>query len=315
MSTKAKQEQIEQIEWDVIEGGNTDFAVNYPRAQWVHGAAVASGFMKSGGLFINAEQFPNFKGEGFETATLITRDNKEIAGFGSAGTKLAVIRVKQQWWKDDAGKNVPLRHVLCVVKGCDDLICISLKGPSKALEFQKAFNQHIGQNVATANRTKPQGAPPLEPFALWFPLQAAKQTSISSADGKSSSSVTMPEMSVPETLDREYVTSLWVGSQNYTRFAGYYRETEAWQKVPIIVKHDDADTHGETPTHTGGIMADASRLSPAQLDFIGGLVEAKSIDRGALQEMALTVSDGATNQVEQLNGQEATQLIDVIKAM
>lgn len=290
-----------EIEWSIIEGENTEFAVQYPRMQWVHGEKKASGFNKTGGLFISAEQFPDFKAEGFQAETFISRKD-EIPGAAAASALIAVIRVKHQWVKDE-GRNIPLVHALIVVKGCEDLINLSLRGASKALEFQKAFNFHMSHNVTLANRTRPEKAPPLEPFALWFPIKAGEIYTITSKDGKNESSVTPPELSQPEKLDRDYVVGLWVGAENYKRFAAYYRETTAWQKTPIWEQRDEQ----EAPAYTGG----DDRATPAQIEHIAGLCEAKGLD---VKELILTATNGATNNPGMLTREEATTIIDTAKA-
>lgn len=309
MTTKAQTSPTAEIEWDVVSGENTEFAAKYARMQWNHGSKQAAGFTKTGGLFISKEEYPNFNGEGFADTSFVTRDGDEIAGYGATSTSLAVIRIKHQWVPLD-GKNVPFAHALCVVKGCEDLICISLKGPSKALDFQKTFNQHIGQNVALANRTRPQGTNPLEPFALWFPLNAGELSTAKSKDGKSTSVITPFEMATPETLDREYVASLWVGRDNYQRFAGYYRETSAWQKVPIWEQRNgdgDAEIH-DTPSHTG------DRITQQQAEFVAGLMETKGVGMDDLKQMCLTVTDGQTSNIDTLTRAEAGEITELLKA-
>ena len=304
--------QSNGIEWDVVQGTNTEFATQYPRFQWVHGNAQAAGFMKSGGLFVSADNFPGFHGEGFKPETLITREGAEINGFGASAAKLAVIRIKQQWIKDEtSGKNVPLRHVLAVVKGCDDVINISLKGASKALVFQKAFEAHMTQNVAIANRTRPAGVPALEPFALWFPVQAAPFQKVSSKDGKSSSTVTPPELVVPETIDRDYVTTLWVGRENYNKFASIYKDTEVWQNKAIWEQQHNDEIDGDTTGFTGN---DENRITTQQSEFLAGIIEAKGLDAQEVREMALAASNGATTNIAMLTRQEAEVLIDTAKA-
>lgn len=294
---------IEQIEWDVIEGENTEFAVKYPRMQWAHGEKKASDFNKSGGLFISEDEYPNFEAEGFQPTTFITR-KKDLLGYGTASAKLAVIRVKHQWVKDDKQKNVPLCHVLAVVKGSEDLICISLKGPSKALEFQKAFNQHMAHNVSLANRSRPEKVPALEPFALWFPIKAGDIQIITSQDGKNESSVTLPTMESPKTLDRDYVASLWVGKENYKRFASYYKETAAWQKVEIWQQRHDEET--EDPQWTGN----GEPATDEQLSHIINLGLAKGYDEADVMK---GITGGALNKYDELSREDARLLLEKLK--
>ncbi len=301
------------IEWEVVEGDNTEFSVQYPRMQWSHGEAKAQGFMKSGGLFISKDQYPNFAANGFEATTLITDDGTEIEGYAAKTARLAVIRVKHQWVKDEKyNRNVPLVHALVAVQGCDDIINLSLKGATKALDFQKAFNQHIAQNVSVANRSRPSGVSALEPFSLWFPICASDPVKITAKDDPSkSSSVTPPILIAPEKIDRDYVTTLWVGRENYQQFAGYYKETATWQKLPIWEQRNDAHT-SDAPDFTG---ADDGRISSSQADMIAGLIEVKQIDGEDLKAMTLTVSQNSTNNVKALSHDEAFGLIEMMKAL
>lgn len=294
---------VAEIEWAVVEGENTEFAVQYPRMQWVHGEAKASGFMKSGGLFISAEQYPHFEAEGFEGSTLITNDGTEIEGYAAASAKLAVIRVKHQWVKDPQDKrNIPLVHALIAVKGCEDLICLSLRGATKALEFQKAFNQHMSQNVSIANRTRPDGAKALEPFALWFPIRAAASVKAKAKDSDQSSPVTPPELVTPATLDRDYVVTLWVGAENYKQFAGYFRETAAWQKTPIWEQRNGDTVHDEaTAEYSGTELA-----TDEQLQHFVNICTAKGLSE---KEIVLQATGGETDSFERLSREDARAMI------
>lgn len=310
MSKTAVKEVAQEIEWDVIDGENTDFAVQYPRLQWVHGSKQAAGFNKTGGLFIAKEQYPNFPGDGFEPTTLITRDGTEIEGYAATRTLIAVIRVKHQWVKDENyGRNIPLAHVLCAIQGCEDLLVISLRGASKALEFQKAFNLHQSQVVSVANRTRPEGMKALEPFALWFILQAGQLVSITSKDGKSSSIVTPFELNVPETVNREYAVGLWVGKDNYKQFAAFWKDTAAWQKAPIWEQRSEDDHTSDVPAYTGG---DADPITEQQAQELFQLANIKSVN---LAEYMLEYTNGGSNAVENLSRGEAREFINRIAAM
>lgn len=304
--TETNQAKIatEEIEWSVVSGENTEFAVQYPRMQWAHGDKKASGFNKTGGLFLHSDQSPYFEADDFKQEVLITR-KADVQGFGAALAHLAVIRIKHQWIKED-GRNVPLVHVLAVPKGTDSLICISLRGASKALEFQSAFNQHMSHNVALANRGRPSGANPIEPFALWFPVKAGEIEIITSKDGKNESSVTQPQLAQPETLDKEYLKSLWVGGENYKLFASYYRETAAWQKSPIWEQRG-ADTP-EVPEYAGteeGLAQDGQLRTLINLSGIKNMPE---------KELAIQVSGGKSVTFEGLSVEEAQNAIELLKS-
>jgi hypothetical protein len=294
---------VNDIEWGIVEGENTEFAVQYPRMQWVHGEAKASGFMKSGGLFISSEQYPNFEAEGFESSTLITEDGTEIPGSAAVSTTLAVIRVKHQWiHNNEDNRNVKLVQALCVAKGNDDLLCFSLKGATKAIRFQNAFNQHMLQNVSVANRTRPSGAPHLEPFALWFPVRAAAPEKVTAKDSDKSSVVTPPELIVPDKIDRDYVVSLWVGAQNYKQFAGYFKETAAWQKTPIWEQRNGIAEEETAAEFTGADLA-----TDAQLQHFINICTAKGFNE---REITLEATKGVTDRFEELSRADARMLID-----
>jgi hypothetical protein len=308
MSTNQAQikEAAPDIEWGAVEGGNTEFTVHYPRAQWIHGNKQASGFMKTGGLFIAKEQYPNFEAEGFEPTVLITREGEEIEGFAARRAKLAVIRIKHQWVKDETyGRNIPLAHALVSIKGCDDLFCVSLRGATKALEFQNAFNRHIGQNVSLANRTRPQGVNPLEPFALWFAVEASEMLKADSKDGKSSSPVTPPILTLPEKHDLDYVRSLWVGAENYKRFAGFFKETTDWQKLPIWEQRGNTEPAEFTGDNNGDAATDQ------QLQHLINLCTAKGFTEAEIMQ---GITHGARTHFDQLTKDEARQVIDSIAA-
>lgn len=298
---------VEGIEWGVVEGENTEFAVQYPRMQWVHGENRASGFLKTGGLFISSEQYPNFSAEGFEPTTFVTDDGTEIAGSAASSAKLAIIRIKHQWIHDDKyNRNVPLVHALIAVKGCEDLICLSLRGATKSLEFQKAFNQHMAQNVSIANRTKPDGAKSLEPFALWFPVRSAASVKVKAKDSDQSSSVTPPELVVPEKIDRDYVVTLWVGAENYKQFAGFFKETAAWQKTPIWEQRNGDDGTSEF-TGDGN-----SPATDQQLQHLINLAIAKGMDE---DEIMQGITHGERQKFEQLTRNEARDIIEKLKGL
>lgn len=321
-TNQAQKEAMEQpkptdgfsdIEWSVVEGGNTEFAVQYPRMQWIHGSKQLQGFMKAGGFFLAADQYPNFAGEGFSKTILVTREGDEIPGYAASTAKLAVIRVKHQWVKSEEGRNVPLCHALVAVKGCDDLVCLSLKGPTKALEFQKAFNQHISQNVALANRTRPAGAPGLEPFALWFEVRAGDYFKAEAKSGKDSSSVTPPELVVPEKFDRDHVVTLWVGGENYKQFAAFWRDTKVWQNQPIWEqRQESAAAHdSDAPQFTGGSLDDDAPVASTLLRHLINLCLAKDFSE---EEVMAKCTDGRRSKFEELTNAEARLVIEGVKA-
>ncbi len=296
MTTATKQNTNNDIDWGSIDGSNQDFTDVYPRIQWMHGKRQMKqlgGMAFTGGLFIPADQFPNFQAEGWAEASFIASSNEEIPGYYSPKAHLAIIRVKKFW--DDKGSHV---HAICAVKGIDGIFSLQVGGISKALAFERLFTAHRTQIVALANRSKPDGAKGLEPFALWCVINPDEHsTQANKNDSSKSSEVTRPILFTPDEVNIEYVRSLWVGTENYKTFAGYYKETEAWQnQIPVAV----------TP-ETNGV----NTLADEKLKRIIDLAGVKNYD---LRELALTVTNGSTTKIDLIYDKEADDALELLKS-
>jgi hypothetical protein len=219
----------EDIPWEQIDGSNQQFSDVFPRLQWMHGQSAfeeIGGLQYTGGLFLADEQMPDFSAPGWQPGGFKSSGGKRVRGWYAPQAQLAVLRLKKWWDKD--GSCV---QALCVLKGRDDLFTINVNGVSKAKALEDAFQEHRIKIVQTANRTRPAGANPLEPFALWFvlaPSPHAMQASHKKKDANSE--VTAPQLWLPPKPDYEYVKSLWVGSENYRRFCQLFRDSEKWQQ-------------------------------------------------------------------------------------
>lgn len=302
MTTKTQtQQNTEHLDemFEIADGSNTEFTDVFPTIQWFHGnKQIPSGIGRTGGFFIESKKYPSFSAKGWTEQTIITRDGTELHGFGTQQTEIAVIRMKSQWIKDEQGKNVPLRQALVVVKDVDDIFVISLKGASKAIAFEKAFNDHRSQIVATANRARPAGKNPIEPFALWFSVKAAEVSKITSKHNpKSSSDVTAPVLNAPTKIELPYIRTLFVGKENYLKFGQIFKDTAAWQKQPIM--------RGDHPEDNG-----IDTVSDAQLKEMLDLCTIKDQDE---RELALTVSDGETETLEMLNVAQYRQAMELLR--
>jgi predicted nuclease of predicted toxin-antitoxin system len=169
----------------------------------------------------------------------------------------------------------------------------------------------MAHNVSLANRTRPAGVASLEPFALWFPIQAGPIEVITSKDGKNESSVTMPTMFQPEKLDRDYVVSLWVGADNYKKFASYWKDTQVWQKQPIWEQREATDQ--ELSSYTGGsVQENGDVITENQAEHLVNLCLAKNQEP---KEVALTYSQGSTTQIRNLTVAEYKQAVEELKAL
>lgn len=298
--------QHADIDWDSVEGTNQEFQDVYPRIQWHHGKkqfARVGGLVHTGGLFVPADQFPNFEAEGWQPDSFTTSKNEEIKGFYSTSGHLAIIRVKTWWGESDDHKKYSTTHMLCAIRGIDALFSLQVSGVSKGMPMNQAFTQHRNQIVAVANRSRPQNAPAIEPFGLWFVVKPDEHESIASAkDASKASEVTRPILDAPEQVDVDYVRSLYVGKDNYLRFAGYYKETEAWQnQIPKQATEDHAPE-----------FAGPTRVTDATLSQILQLITMKGLEE---RDLVLSHTQGETDRAEQLTEKEAKDLIETLKSI
>jgi len=293
-------ETTQDIDWGVVEGGNQDYLDIYPRIQWHHGKRQFSkvgGMSFQGGAFIPEDQFADLEAPGWEEDSFVPSSggDKEITGFWNPKAELSIIRVKKYWTDDGSHTNA-----ICCVKGVDGIFCFQTKGISKAAAFNSLFNQHRNQIVSMANRSKPLGAPSLEPFALWCVIVPDKHTMQPSAVKKNSESeVTPPTLYLPDKLTPEYVKSLWVGSDNYKRFVEIFKETEAWQ-TQIPQKSTQDKDNGNS----------GDNLSDAQLKEIIDICTRTDYPE---HEIASKVSNGGTTKIELLTSKEADEAIAILK--
>lgn len=159
------------------------------------------------------------------------------------------------------------------------------------------------------NRTKPAGSPGFEPYAMWFVVEPGPHESqASKGDASKTSEVTKPRLYTPDNVDLAYARTLWVGADNYKAFCQLYKDTEAWQTQ--FPKSQESDPHtSDTPQFTGD-----GGITPQQIDFIGGLIDAKAVDAQTIKEMCLAASNDATQSIGALKASEANVLIDTLKA-
>lgn len=304
----------DEIDFSIADGTNQEYTDVYPRIQWHHGKrqfAKLGGLVHTGGLFIANDQFPNFTAEGWQPDSFTSAKNEEIQGSYAARAEIAVLRVKTWWSENDEGKKSSQTHFLCCIKGVDGLFSLQVSGISKGQPMLRAFGEHRNQIVAMVNRTKPQGANSFEPYALWFVVEAGPHESQSSAKAADKSSeVTKPRLYVPADVNIDYARTLWVGRDKYQEFCQLYRDTEAWQKqIPKSAASDDAH-NSDAPAFTG----QDDGMTQGQLDLILGCIEVKHLDESDLKDVVFTATAGATNNYKNLTRDEATAVIDTLKA-
>ena len=286
------------IDWDSVEGGNQDFQDVYPRLQWMHGKRNFKQLGEknmnfTGGLFLPENQYAGFSADGWSEASFTPSgvNSSEVKGWYSPKANLSVIRIKR-WWDDDGSHT----HALLSIKGVDGLFCIQVGGISKGQAFETAFADHRKQIVAAANRTKPEGRPGIEPYALWFVLATSPHSMQKAKTKDAESEVTLPRLFVPATIDTNYVRSLWVGTDNYKQFSALYKETENWQNQ-IPKKQNNVNN--------------ADTINDAKLKELVDLCLTKDYSEA---DLAMTASEGKTNKLEMLNYREAREAMEILKS-
>lgn len=217
------------IDWGSVDGSAQDYQDIFPRIQWMHGSKQAKnigGMSHTGGFFIPEDQFTDFEAPGFEETVFVANDNSEIKGWYSKGARLSVIRMKWFWTN-----NTSYCHMLCLIKGekTKSLFSYQTKGVTKAMYARNSFNDHRSRVVSLVNRSRPESAPMIEPFGLWFCSKAGEHDIYTSKTGEQSG-MTPPELFIPEggiTLD--YAMSLYIGKELYKEALIHFKDTEAWQ--------------------------------------------------------------------------------------
>jgi hypothetical protein len=228
MTAKTQTKAIEDFDFSIAEGTNQDYTDVYPRIQWQHGSRQLSKLgdviAHTGGLFLSADQFPNFNADGWKEDSFITSKNEEIKGYSTTKGFLAILRVKTWWSESDDGKKSSSTHLLCCVKGVEGLFSLQVGGISKGQAMLSAFTAHRNQVVAMVNRTKPAGSRGFEPYAMYFVIEPGPhETQSSKTDQRSSESQGIDYSA--ETVDAEYARTLWVGGENYKTLSQYYKDT------------------------------------------------------------------------------------------
>lgn len=316
MTTKAANATTtttENFDFSIADGTNQEYVDVYPRIQWQHGSRQLSKLgdvvAHTGGLFLPADQFPNFNADGWQEDSFISSQNEEIKGWSTKLGHLAIIRVKS-WWHEGEGSRT---HMLCCVRGVDGIFSLQVSGISKGKPMNDAFNAHRSQIVAMVNRSKPQGSNGFEPYALYSAIEPGQhETQSSKSNSSKSSEVTKPRLYLPENIDLAYARTLFVGKESYAAFTQIYQDTAAWQLQIPQAANTIADDNA--PAFTGGVP-NGDGMTQGQSQMIAGLLEVKNVDEQELTEMCLTVSDGATNSFTILNRTEAAAVIDLLKVM
>lgn len=304
MTATTQTQTIEDFDFSIAEGTNQDYVDIYPRIQWQHGsrqfAKLGDTVSHTGGLFVPADQFPNFSAEGWKEDSFISAKNEEIKGYSTTKGYLAVLRVKS-WWAQGEGSKT---HMLCCIKGVDGLFTLQVGGISKGQPMNNAFTAHRNQIVAMVNRTKPAGTKGFEPYAVYFVVEPGPhETQSSKSDASKGSEVTKPRLYTPDPLTLDYARTLWVGAENYKAFSQLYRDTESWQtQIPKSQDHSD-----DAPTHSGPGM------SPERIDFLGGLIETKGISKEETDQFCMSATNGATGNLAALTSDEGESVIEMAK--
>lgn len=303
--TKPQPQQYDDFDFSIAEGTNQDYIDVYPRIQWQHGsrqlAKLGDVVAHTGGLFVPADQFPNFSAEGWKEDSFITSKNEEIKGHSTTKAFLSVLRVKT-WWPEGEGSKT---HMLCCIKGVDGLFSLQVGGISKGQPMLNAFTAHRSQIVNMVNRTKPAGMMGFEPYALYFVVEPGPpETQSSKADATKGSEVTKPRLYVPETIDLAYARTLWVGGDEYKKLCQLYKDTEAWQtQFPKPQTHED-----DTPEFSGH---QHGAITQPQIEHIVDICEAKGLD---VKELVRSATNGMSENIENLTKLEASEIIETAKA-
>lgn len=211
-----------------------------PTIFWKHGKKAMEqlgGINFTGGFFFTFEQ----AGDSAEIpkwskSSFVNDDGKTIEGLAAQGARIAIVRSRRRWFKDDGNRKIfrPWNRYedgfrgqmqsIGFVSGYTAPVCFSVKG-LLLTHFDEIIRYHNSKVVSLANQTAPEGKK-LPSYAFWMVVQAGKHSK--AGQGNKQSEVTMPELWLPKTLSVDYAHEVYVGREQLLRSQALYRELDDW---------------------------------------------------------------------------------------
>lgn len=228
---------------DVVDPDATERAVpSYPVAQWHNGQPgmkSVGGVQYTGGVILPTKHLSDkIAPAGWTAGKVAFQSGGEESAWTTQEIAFAPIRTRFRWFikKGDetiyyprstyaSGSNMR-GHVqaLSAVQGIEEPVVVTFTGKgSQTFEWLlKDFDIKVMQ---AANRTAPRGKP-LPRYAFWMTVVPGPHTKVGT--GGQVSTVTQPNLVLPEDVTRDYLLSCYVGRDNLLRFQDWYRQADAW---------------------------------------------------------------------------------------
>jgi hypothetical protein len=243
MSTNAKQQQAEEINWGSVDQDAQDrMSLQLPLVLWFHGKAAMKqlgdkNINYTGGFFLSQDA----AGAGTEielwTPQSFEGDKGEVPGIGTNVADIALVRSRKRWFKESndrkefrAWRNYEQgfrAHLQIVgfIKGFEHPVTFNFKGLlGQAIESIQ--REHMSKVVAILNRTSPTKGQGLPPYALWVRLKSGKHEKV--GGGSQQSEATMPVIVLPPAVDLAFARSRFVGNALLQHMQELYIEAADW---------------------------------------------------------------------------------------
>lgn len=235
------QQSEADFDFDIVDPDAADqSAPLYPVAQWFNGKPAlkaVGGVQYSGGVILPAKYLPyGLMVDGWTIGEMSFGSGKEETVLTTQRLIFAPIRGRFRWFVKQGEETIRYPRsafasgmrghlqVLSAVKGIDEPIVITFKGKASQA-FGSLAKDFATKVVHTANRTAPKGKP-LPCYAFWMTVIPGAH----SKAGKTGQEavVTLPTLTLPNDITREYLMSCYVGRKNLGNFQEIYRQADAW---------------------------------------------------------------------------------------
>lgn len=269
----------DQFDYDIADQNAQEATpLQFPVIFWRHGDPKLKQLGEdhpdyTGGFFFSYDQAggEDVEIDGWKPASFDGQNGKSVNGLAAKGAYLTIVRWRRRWFRKlrdgqreyfpwnryEGDKNLRGQmQAIGFIRGYDSPICFSCKG-STMQSFENAQREHYSKVMSIANREAPQGKK-LPSYSIWMAIRAGAFAKVGPANDQST--VTLPELVLPKTLDREFALSRYVGKEQLQRSQELFYEAEQWAHAWDSVSRDPGAHDDEDLDHVSN-SAEEKRLS------------------------------------------------------
>lgn len=224
--------------YDFDESAQEPHEAIYAAIQWQNGQQShkkSPGIMGRGGFFINSrEQRKAAALPPWEEDEVTFESGESEVGPSATKARIAFIRSRRCWqskvngrmvyshWNDYAKGKTGKQQWIVGVAGCTEIFVLSVKGTT-GMAIESAINEHMKKVVSAARQLARKNLPP---YAFWVEISGGEFAKV--GQGADTSWVTPPHVVLPEKINKDFLVSSFVGSENLELFQQAFKEGETW---------------------------------------------------------------------------------------